>query len=80
MNTTSPSTESTVERRFSMEHFTGSVTEFIESTAPDYLKYGGPAGSTMDNRWFWNDHVMKLEVGQSVDTDFNTITRMSDND
>lgn len=49
---------------------------FEEQHAPDWLRYGGPEGSTMDNRWFWNDHVMKLEIGQSVETDFHVITRI----
>lgn len=30
----------------------------------------------MDHRWFWNEHVMTLQVGQSVDTDFQTVTRV----
>lgn len=51
------------------------VQEFTEETAPSWLKFGGFPGSTMDNRWFWNDHVMKLEVGQSIKTDFQEITR-----
>lgn len=29
----------------------------------------------MDNRWFWNDHVLTLSIGESVDTDFRKITR-----
>lgn len=29
----------------------------------------------MDNRWFWEHHVLTLEVGQSVGTDFRTIER-----
>jgi hypothetical protein len=48
---------------------------FTEDTAPAWLCEGGIAGSTMDNRWFWNGHVLTLEVGQSVDTDFHRITR-----
>jgi len=30
----------------------------------------------MDNRWFWTEHVLKLEVGESVCTDFRKITRI----
>jgi len=30
----------------------------------------------MDGRWFWTDHVLTLNVGDSVDTDFQTITRI----
>lgn len=51
--------------------------EFNEETAPDWLKFGGREGSTMDNRWFWNKHVMTLEVGETVNTDFQAITRVS---
>lgn len=33
-------------------------------------------GSTMDCRWFWKDHVMKIDVGNSIETDFRRITRV----
>lgn len=56
--------------------FFGNVEPFTEKTAPKWLEFGGPKGSVLDNRWFWNDHVMKLEVGQYVDTDFQRITRV----
>jgi hypothetical protein len=49
---------------------------FDEHTAPKWLCEGGLAESTMDNRWFWNDYVLTLKIGQSVDTDFQTITRL----
>lgn len=49
---------------------------FTEETAPKWLKEGGRAGSTMDNRWFWNGHVMKLGIGESIETDFRKITRI----
>ena len=51
--------------------------EFNEETAPKWLKSGGPKGSTMDHRWFWEEHVMTLEVGETVNTDFQAITRVS---
>lgn len=51
--------------------------EFNEDNAPDWLKFGGREGSTMDNRWFWNRHVMTLEVGGTVNTDHQTIKRVS---
>jgi hypothetical protein len=51
---------------------------FDEETAPDWLTSRNTIkGSTMDGRWFWNDHVLTLEVGKSIDTDFRTITRTS---
>lgn len=49
---------------------------FTEETAPRWLKEGGRAGSTMDNRWFWNDHILTLKVGQHTHTDFRKITRI----
>lgn len=50
---------------------------FDEETAPKWLKEGGYPGSTMDNRWFWNGYVLTLEVGASIKTDFQTITRVA---
>lgn len=50
---------------------------FTEDAAPEWLRFGGRKGSTMDMRWFWNDHVLTLAKGQSVETDFQTITRLS---
>jgi hypothetical protein len=55
---------------------TKTVREFDEETAPSYLKLGGRIGSTMDMRWFWNNHVMTLKVGETVATDFNIIERI----
>jgi len=49
---------------------------FDEGTSPHWLKYGGREGSTMDNRWFWDNHVMTLKVGECVETAFQTITRI----
>lgn len=65
--------------KFSMRstYFKRSPPQFFdESTAPKWLCEGGVAGSTMDNRWFWNGYVLKLKVGESIDTDFQTITRL----
>jgi hypothetical protein len=57
---------------------TTKVREFSEETAPDWLTSKHTVkGSTMDNRWFWEDHILKLEVGESKDTDFHTIKRIS---
>lgn len=62
--------------KFSMKHIIfGSEQIFTEDTAPSWLRFGGLAGSTMDNRWFWNKHVVTLKVGESVGTDFQLITR-----
>ena len=51
--------------------------EFTEETAPDWLTSRNQVkGSTMDDSWFWHGHVLTLEVGQSVETDFSKITRI----
>lgn len=66
--------------RFEMSHkiFKSSPVElFSEHDAPDWLtSCNSIRGSTMDNRWFWEDYVLKLKVGGSIDTDFRTITRV----
>lgn len=46
-----------------------------ETTAPWWLCKRAP-GSTAHQGWFWDDYIMKLEVGQSIDTDFRQITRI----
>lgn len=55
----------------------GEVHHFDENDAPAWLtSVNTIPGSTMDARWFWNDHVLKLNVGQHIDTDFTRITRI----
>jgi hypothetical protein len=50
---------------------------FTDTDAPDWLTgMNTIKGSTMDMRWFWNDHVLTLEVGESIATDFETIIRL----
>ena len=39
---------------------------FGEDDAPKWLCEGGLVGTTMDMRWFWNEHVLTLKVGQNV--------------
>lgn len=65
-------------KQFSMRHlfFATAPELFSEATAPDWLRYGGKEGSTMCNRWFWNNRVMNLEVGESIKTDFQEILRI----
>lgn len=51
--------------------------DFSENDAPAWLTSENTVkGSTMDGRWFWKEHVLTLEVGESIDTDFNTIKRI----
>lgn len=67
--------------KFAMKHavFKDAIpVEFFEDDAPDWLtSVNTVEGSTMDERWFWKDYVLTLEVGQSVDTDFQQITRVA---
>ena len=45
---------------------------FTELNPPTWLSSENTTpGSTMDNRWFWKDHVLTLKIGESIDTDFN---------
>jgi hypothetical protein len=48
---------------------------FNENDAPAWLK-GNGTGSTVDNRWFWNDHVLNLKMGSHIKTDFRSIKRI----
>ena len=51
--------------------------EFNEEQAPDWLTSRNTVpGSTMDDRWFWQEHVTKLQVGEQIETDFRIITRI----
>jgi hypothetical protein len=51
--------------------------EFTEETAPAWLTSCNTVpGSTMDNRWFWEERVLTLEIGEYIDTDFTRITRI----
>lgn len=60
-----------------MRHDPSGIEHFDEDNAPTWLTSEGTVkGSTMDNRWFWKDHVLKLEVGESIHTGFRTITRV----
>lgn len=50
---------------------------YAEGSAPAWLTgENSVPRSTMDCRWFWKEHVLPLNVGESVDTDFSTITRI----
>ena len=55
----------------------GEVTYFSSEDAPDWLTSKNTIkGSTYDNRWFWQDQVLTLGIGESVKTDFHTVTRI----
>lgn len=50
--------------------------EVTQETAPDWLtsKKSVP-GSTMDQRWFWEQKVLTLQVGEHTESEFYRITR-----
>lgn len=54
----------------------GDLKTFTDETAPKWLCEGGVKGSTMDNRWFWNDYVLTLGINKTVKTDFSIIRRL----
>ena len=59
------------------KYFKGAIEYFTEEDAPDWLTSKNTVkGSTMDHRWFWTDHILTLEVGGSIETDFRKITRV----
>lgn len=64
---------------FLMEHSVFQTVKdvFPASKAPHWLtsKETIP-GSTMDQRWFWERHVLTLKIGQHTHTDFRRITRL----
>jgi hypothetical protein len=67
-------------KKFKMTHvfFTNSPAEiFTEDTAPTWLTCENTTkGSTADMRWFWENHILTLKVGESKETDFRIIKRI----
>lgn len=57
-------------KTFEAVHVLGKVLTFDEATPPEWLTH-------KETLWFYNGHVLTLAVGASVETDFNTITRLS---
>lgn len=45
-------------------------TEFSEDNPPEWL-------TSKTFRWWWEEYVLKLEVGKSIKTDFQKIERLS---
>ena len=66
-------------KQFEMTHdIFNTIEVFTQCDAPKWLtSEDSVKGSTMDNRWFWFDHVLTLGVGQSIETDFRKITRIN---
>lgn len=66
--------------KFRMSHLVyNEVIEFTEhpDDAPTWLTSRNTIkGSTMDDRWFWEEHVLTLEVGEHVLTEVRKIERI----
>lgn len=66
-------------KRFRLAHryLSNPPEEFDESSAPGWLTAADAVrGSTMDASWFWREVVLSLGIGESVDTEFRSITRI----
>lgn len=66
-------------KKFKLEFhdFNDNIEYFTEETAPDWLTCKRTVkGSTMDASFFWQEHVLKLDVGGVFNTDFRKITRV----
>jgi len=65
--------------KFEMTHlFLGTKEIFDEKHAPDWLTSKNTIrGSTMDCRWFWEEHILNLKIGESKETDFQIIKRIN---
>lgn len=50
---------------------------FTENTAPDWLtSKNNVKGSTIDDRWFWEDYILMMKIGDVMRTDFHEIERI----
>lgn len=58
-------------KRFKMTHlfFPNCIKEFDESNPPDWLIHKG-------FKWWWDDYILTLEVGQTRESDFQKIERI----
>jgi hypothetical protein len=57
-------------KEFQFKHMLSRATEtYTEDKLPSWLNH-------KDYAWFRDQHLLPLEVGASVETDFNTITRI----
>jgi len=56
---------------FEMTHsIFGSMKTFTEDNPPEWL-----VGK--EYKWFWDDYVLKLSVGDGIETDFQEIRRIA---
>jgi hypothetical protein len=58
-------------KKFRMTHhiFETYVLYFTEDSPPQWL-------TCREHNWFYEGHVLKLEIGKSIDTDFRKIERV----
>jgi len=56
---------------FKMKHlfFTDRCSTFTEINPPTWIIH-------RDNHWWWQEHVLTLDIGKSIDSSFNRITRV----
>jgi len=56
--------------KFRMNHlyFIGVWVEFLDTNPPEWLV-------SKNYKWWWDDHVLTLDVGCHIDSDFQRITR-----
>ena len=61
----------TNKKEFESEHlYFGSIRRFDEDDPPKWML-------TDEYQWWYDKHVLALEVGQSISTDFHKITRIA---
>lgn len=60
------------DKEFKLEHlfFKGDVQYFTELNPPVWLV-------SLEYKWWYKSHVLKLELGESIDSDFRRITRVN---
>lgn len=58
------------EKKFKFVHlFFETTKEYSSRSLPNWIMHPS-------NKWFVDRYVMKLEIGQHIDTDFHRITRI----
>ncbi len=58
--------------RFKIEHlvFKNVLQTFNEINAPEWMTH-------RDNHWWWEGYVLTLAIGDSIESDFHSVTRLS---
>lgn len=59
------------EKTFSFKHLIfGRVENYSESNFPSWL-------TGKEHKWFFEVHILTLEIGETIETDFHLITRLT---